>query len=84
MMSRKIYVQELEQEARCKAREARLAFATAAGESKDDDGVPKDLNKPTAFNDELMELVEQGKEIIGKFWVVTVFLRLQSRTDAQC
>lgn len=81
MMSRKIYMQELEQEARRKAREARLAFATAAGGSKDD--AADVANKPQSIENELMELVEQGREIIGKIWVIRCFPRAQQITDDQ-
>lgn len=62
-MSRKIYMQELEQEARRKAREARLAFAMTAGGSKDR------TSETQHIEDELMELVEQAKAVISRLWV---------------
>ncbi|KAI4169506.1 MAG: hypothetical protein LQ343_005646 [Gyalolechia ehrenbergii] len=61
-MSRKIYMQELEQEARRKAREARLAFAMTAGGSKDR------TSETQHIEDELMELVEQAKAVISRLW----------------
>lgn len=55
-------MQELEEEARRKAQEARLAFATAAG--GDNASI-----EPRPFEDEVMEALEQGKAAIGKIWV---------------
>lgn len=63
-MSRKIYMEELEQEARRKAREARLASATPAGGGKDQ------TSEAQYIEDELMELVEQAKAVVRSFWVI--------------
>ncbi|KAL9028061.1 MAG: hypothetical protein Q9196_003508 [Gyalolechia fulgens] len=59
-----MYVQELEEERRRKAREARLAFATTAGGSKDQ------TSESQHIEDELMELVEQARVVIWELWVL--------------
>ncbi|KAL8886492.1 MAG: hypothetical protein Q9215_005810 [Flavoplaca cf. flavocitrina] len=61
-MSRRIYVQELEQDSRRRAREARLA---AAGADEADQANDSDKQHP---QDELMEIIDQAKAAIGKLW----------------
>ncbi|KAL8675826.1 MAG: hypothetical protein Q9186_007571 [Xanthomendoza sp. 1 TL-2023] len=58
-MSRRVYVDEIEGQARLRAREAKLAQNAA-----DDDS---NLNQHQT-QDELMEIIEQGKSIAGKAW----------------
>ncbi|KAL9041268.1 MAG: hypothetical protein Q9180_001395 [Flavoplaca navasiana] len=61
-MSRRIYVQELEEDSRRRAREARLA---AAGADKADQANDSNEQHP---QDELMEIIDQAKAAIGKLW----------------
>ncbi|KAI4191874.1 MAG: hypothetical protein LQ348_003380 [Seirophora lacunosa] len=58
-MSRKIYMQQLEDEARHQARNARLAFADA--------GMGPPTN-PRPLQHVLMEILEEGKAVLDKLW----------------
>ncbi|KAL8658238.1 MAG: hypothetical protein Q9226_001148 [Calogaya cf. arnoldii] len=61
-MSRRIYVQQLEEESSHRAREARLA---APGGNKADGDSNFNEEQP---RDKLMEIIEQGKAAIAKIW----------------
>ncbi|KAL8900443.1 MAG: hypothetical protein Q9207_005691 [Kuettlingeria erythrocarpa] len=66
-MSRRIYMQELEQEARRKAREARVAFASPAAAGDDTPQVTLPAPPaPAPPEDELMEALEQAKAALGR------------------
>ncbi|KAL8926299.1 MAG: hypothetical protein Q9208_003021 [Pyrenodesmia sp. 3 TL-2023] len=64
-MSRRIYMQEVEQEARRKAREARVAFASPAARTGDNTSL-EPPPAPAPPEDELMEAFEQGKAALGR------------------
>lgn len=66
MMSRHIYMEELEQEARRKAREARLTAIAASGSKE---GGLNTSNDHLSFEDVLMEVLEQGKAAIKRIQV---------------
>lgn len=57
-------MQQLEEESRHRAREARLA--AAGGNQPDSDG---NFFNEHPSRDDLMEIIEQGKAAIGKIWV---------------
>lgn len=59
-------MQELEQEARPKAREARVAFASQAAGDNTPQGPPP---APAPSEDELMEAFEQAKAALGRIRV---------------
>lgn len=59
-------MQELEQEARRKAREARVAFASSAAPAGDNISLEP---LPAPPEDDLMEAFEQGKAALGRIRV---------------
>ncbi|KAL8778541.1 MAG: hypothetical protein Q9213_007370 [Squamulea squamosa] len=62
-MSRRIYVQQLKEDSRRRAREASLASGANEGNKGHSDDF--DERHP---HDDLMEIIERGKATIGKFW----------------
>ncbi|KAI4288994.1 MAG: hypothetical protein L6R35_001740 [Caloplaca aegaea] len=67
-MSRKIYMQELEEEARHQARNARLAFATKA-----DAGTAQSPTKRRPVENDLMEVLEQGRAAFEKLREIALY-----------
>ncbi|KAL8862027.1 MAG: hypothetical protein Q9178_001482 [Gyalolechia marmorata] len=69
-MSRRIYIAQLEEESRRRAREARLPSKAASGgkEANNNDG-SNYFDNEHQFQDDLMEIVQQGRAAIRKTYV---------------